>query len=240
MIPLVLVHGFMGGSAQWAAQIDALSREHKVIAVDLPGFGGNNHLPPINTIEGFAKWVIAELRGMGVQRYNLLGHSMGGMIVQAMARLDQQNVEHLILYGTGAIGVLPGRFETIAQSKARAKADGTQKTARRISATWFLHNEAATGYNACASIAELSNPMALPAGLDAMEAWSGEAFLPQITPKTLVIWGDGDRTYSWEQVQLLWSTIPDARLAVVPNCAHAVHAEKPALFNALILDFLAL
>ena len=54
----------------------------------------------------------------------------------------------------------------------------------------------------------------------------------------LVLWGDGDRTYDWTQVETLWRTIPGANLAVVPACAHAVHFERPQHFNALIADFL--
>ena len=238
MIPLVLVHGFMGGSAQWGAQIDALSSEHKVIAVDLPGFGENADLSVINTIAGFAHWVIAELRRLGVKRYDLLGHSMGGMIVQEMMRHDGGNIEKLILYGTGAIGVLPGRFETIAQSKARAVQDGARKTARRISATWFLEKEQAHGFEACAAIAQRASAEAIAAGLDAMEAWTGKAYLSQITAKTIVISGDTDRTYSWDQTYLLWTSIPNASLAVVPNCSHAVHSENPELLSAILLDFL--
>jgi 2-hydroxy-6-oxonona-2,4-dienedioate hydrolase len=238
MIPLVLVHGFMGGSDQWEAQLADLTDNHDVIAVDLPGFGKNAHLPVINSIGGFAEWTISELRSRGVTRYNLLGHSMGGMIVQEMARRGPKNIEHLILYSTGAIGVLPGRFETIEESKARAKQDGPQKTARRIAATWFLDRESAEMFEPCAKIAELASAAAIEAGLDAMQAWSGEDFLSQIDAKTMVMWGDRDRTYSWEQTHLLWTSIPNARLAVVPGCAHAVHAEKAHLVNTLISDFL--
>ncbi|AXI47340.1 alpha/beta hydrolase [Sulfitobacter sp. SK012] len=239
MIPLVLVHGFMGGSAQWAAQVEALSDTHEIIALDLPGFGQNTQMPVINTIDGFANWALTKLRELGVTRYNLLGHSMGGMIVQQMARHDQDNIKNLILLGTGALGVLPGRFETIEQSKARAKQDGAAITARRISATWFLENQAARGYPTSAAIAELATTDAIAAGLDAMQSWSGEDFLNQITPETTVIWGDKDRTYSWEQTHLLWASIPNAKLAVIPGCAHAVHAEKPALLNAVLLDVLS-
>ncbi len=239
MIPLVLIHGFMGGSAQWDAQIKGLASMHKIIAFDLPGFGKNNHLTAINTISGFAEWVIVELRKMGVQRYNLLGHSMGGMIVQEIARREQDNIEHLLLYGTGASGVLPGRFETIDQSKARVQQDGAKQTARRIAATWFLEREAAIGFEACASLAEQATLDAITAGLDAMQAWTGEDFLPQIRTKTIVISGDRDRTYAWDQTYLLWTSIPETTLAVVPGCAHAVHAEKARLLNLLILDFLS-
>jgi pimeloyl-ACP methyl ester carboxylesterase len=77
----------MGGSAQWLAQIAAFSKTYDVIAVDLPGFGANNHLPALHSISAFAEWVVTELKRRGVERYHLLGHSMGGMIVQEMARM---------------------------------------------------------------------------------------------------------------------------------------------------------
>ncbi len=239
MTPLVLVHGFMGGSAQWDAQVAALQGRYHVITPDLPGFGKNNHLPARTSIGAYADWVIGELRQQGVTRYHLMGHSMGGMIVQEMARRDQAKIGRLILYGTGAVGVLPGRFETIAQSKSRALMDGAQATARRIAATWFLDRENAPGYEACARLAELAAPDAIQAGLDAMQDWRGDEFLPSITPQTLVLWGDGDRTYQWPQVLQLWTTIPGANLAVVPGCAHAVHLEMPDIFNQLVARFLS-
>jgi pimeloyl-ACP methyl ester carboxylesterase len=52
-----------------------------------------------------------------------------------------------------------------------------------------------------------------------------------------VLWGDGDRTYPWSQTEQLWTEIPNANLAVIPGCAHAVHLEKPGLFNAVLLEF---
>lgn len=238
MTPLVMVHGFMGGSAQWAGEVSRLSDIREVIAIDLPGFGANAHLPAINSLGGFADWVIAELDDTGVQDFDLLGHSMGGMIVQDMARKAPDRIKKLVLYATGAKGVLPGRFETIAQSKARALADGAQATARRIAATWFVHRENAPGYASCAAIAERASLDAILSGLDAMQGWSGEAALANLPQDTLVIWGDRDRTYAWQQTELLWRTIPKTRLAVVPGCAHAVHLEKPDLFQALLRDYL--
>ncbi len=71
---------------------------------------------------------------------------MGGMVVQEMLRRDAQRIESLVLYSTGSVGILPGRFETISTSKARAAQEGAAATARRISATWFLQRAAAEGY----------------------------------------------------------------------------------------------
>jgi len=235
--PLVMVHGFLGGSDQWRLQ-DALAGGRPIVRVDLPGFGKNADMAPINRIEGFAEWVLSDVSARGLDRFDLLGHSMGGMIVQVMHHLAPDRINRIVLYGTGAVGELPGRFESISTSIDRAINDGAQATARRIAATWFCDYERSPEFPACARIAELAQLPAIEAGLRAMQDWSGEAALPDITSPALVLWGDLDRSYAWPQVEQLWRAIPTCNLAVVPNCAHAVHSEQPELFNSLINSFL--
>ena len=227
----------MGGSAQWQLQAP-LAEKRDLICVDLPGFGANAHLPVFDRIGGFADWVLEDLTRRGVTRFDLLGHSMGGMIVQEMMRQAPERVRKFILYATGAVGVLPGRFEPIDTSMHRAKIDGPRATARRIAATWFRKQEAAPEYPACAKIAEETTLPAIIAGLEAMRDWRGEDHLKNIAVPTLVLWGDRDRTYPWSQTERLWRSIPNCNLAVLPACAHAVHLERPGLFNQLISAFL--
>lgn len=238
MRALVFVHGYLGGSAQWAAQVEAFSASFRVITPDLPGFGLNRDLPAPEEIGDFADYVLEQVRETGVERFDLVGHSMGGMIVQEMVARAPRRIDRLVLYGTGPVGLLPGRFETIDESKRRVIDEGVEVTGRRISATWFLEYEQAANYPVCADLAVLASKQAALAGLSAMEAWSGEAALAKIASPTLVLWGDCDRTYMWEQQLRLWRGIEGARLAVIPGCAHAVHLEKPQLFNALLEDFL--
>lgn len=240
MIPLVLVHGFMGGSGQWATLTQALRGAIDIVAVDLPGYGDNAEEPPLDSISAYAHWVVDALAARGIRRFHLLGHSMGGMITQEIVARYPQYVDRLVLYGTGVSGVLPGRFETIATSKQRAQADGARLTARRIAATWFLHGDASPAYARCADIAERCNLTTLLAGLDAMHLWPGLQQLDCIRAKTLVIWGDQDRTYPWAQTEALWRSVPQTSLAVLPGCAHAAHMEKPQLFNLCVADFLEL
>ena len=71
-----------------------------------------------------------------------------------------------------------------------------------------------------------------------LNEFKSDRLLAQITVPTLVLWGDSDRAYLWDQQEQLWRTIPGAQLAVIPGCAHAVHLEKPHLFNAMLEDFL--
>ncbi len=235
---LILVHGFLGGSGQWAAQVNAFSRYFNVVAVDLPGFGLKSGLPAPERIGDYADSVLAELSSLGIKRFHLLGHSMGGMIVQEMTARAPERIESLVLYGTGPIGMMPGRFESIEESRRRASEDGAQATGRRIAATWFLQGEMAEHYPVCEELAVKASLQAILAGLTAMENWSGLSALAKITVPTLVLWGDSDRAYLWNQPEQLWRKIPGAQLAVIPGCAHAVHLEKPHLFNAMLEDFL--
>lgn len=235
---LVLVHGYLGGSSQWAAELEALGAHLDVIAPDLPGFGQSRHLMSPFEIGGYARAVLACLDELGVERFHLLGHSMGGMIVQEMVRLAPQRVNRLVLYGTGPLGLLPGRFETMARSRERLAEDGVEATARRISATWLLHREQSPRAKALGDLAAQASAQAAEAGLWAMERWDGRSHLPHITQPTLIVWGDQDRSYQWPQVEQLWRQIPGASLAVLPHCSHALHLEYPDLFHRLVLDFL--
>jgi len=235
---LVLVHGYLGGSAMWAAQLACFSPFRDVICPDLAGFGESAGLAAPDSIEGHARQVLALLDQLGVEEFDLLGHSMGGMIVQEMVRLAPDRIRRLVLYGTGPKGVMPGRFETIAESRARLLAEGVAKTAERIAATWFLHGTAAEAFALCRQLGHKASLQAALASLQAWQDWDGRENLSAIRCPTLVLWGSHDRSYGWSQPQALWQGIAGADLAVVPNCAHNVHLEKPAIFNALLTDFL--
>jgi len=237
--PLVLVHGYLGGAAMWERLAERFAGRFDVIAPDLPGYGASADRPAPARIAGYAGAVLAHLDALGIDRFHLLGHSMGGMIAQEMAATAPGRIDRLVLYGTGPRGVLPDRFEPIVTSRQRLKADGVAATARRIAATWFLDGARAETFPLCQRLgAAVSEGTAL-AGLDAMEAWDGRAGLTRIAAPTLVLWGDRDRSYGWPQPEALWRGIAGASLAVVPGCAHNVHQEKPALFDTLVSDFLS-
>ena len=237
--PLVLVHGYLGGSSQWDGLLPALSQHFEVFTLDLAGYGKASHLAAPTDMADHARNVLATLDHMGIERFHLLGHSMGGMIAQEITRQASHRVDKLVLYATGPLGCIPGRFETMARSRERLRDDGVHRTARRICATWLLDCEASPAFEALAALATQASEQAASAGLSAMEAWDGREHLGRIEQATLVIWGERDRTYSWSQIEMLWRCIPGASLAVLPACAHALHLERGALFCTLLVEFLA-
>ncbi len=236
---LVLVHGYLGGSHQWHGLLATLSARFEVVTLDLAGYGKANQLIAPADVADHARDVLATLDSLGIERFHLLGHSMGGMVVQEITRVAPHRVEKLILYATGPLGLIPGRFETMARSRERLKEDGLARTARRICATWLLDREASPAFEDLAAVAMQASEQAASAGLSAMESWDGREHLARIEHNTLIIWGESDRSYGWSQIKMLWRGIPRASLAVLPAAAHAVHLEHPALFCTLLTEFLA-
>ena len=75
-------------------------------------------------------------------------------------------------------------------------------------------------------------------GLIAMKNWSGVDNLKNIKNKTLIIWGNQDKAYNYNQVETLNNNIPDSDLKIIKGCSHNVHLEKPGEFNNTVNEFL--
>ena len=96
--PLVLVHGFLGSSKMWEPQINFFKDYFRVITPDLPGFGKSNKAKSHNNIQSIANLLLDCLDEKKIDQFYLLGHSMGGMIVQEMAKKKRrQNFKASVL-----------------------------------------------------------------------------------------------------------------------------------------------
>ena len=222
----------------WGPQIDELKKYYRIIAPDIPGFGYSNKVLPSNSINSMAKSILEMIDHIGIKKFHLLVHSMGGMIVQEMTKLAGDKVEKLICYGTGPIGNMPERFETIDQSRDRLKIEGLSNTAHRIAKTWFVKEDKADHFDLCLKAGKLTSLKAADAALEAMKNWSGLENLKNIKNKTLIVWGDKDRAYNRNQVDTLNRNIVNSSLIIFEDCSHNVHLESTQKFNRIVSDFL--
>ena len=236
--PLVLVHGFLGSSDMWAPQIKFFKNNFRVITPAIPGFGNSSKMNSCNSIECMAKAILNFLDRKKIKTFNLLGHSMGGMIVQEMVKIDSDKILKLICYGTGPRGNIPGRFETIDQSRKKLKINGLKDTANRIAKTWFIEHEKAKYFYLCEEAGKQTTVEAVDNGLIAMKNWNGILNLKNIKNETLIIWGDQDKAYNFNQVKTLNENIPNSDLKIIKGCSHNVHLEKPDEFNRIVEKFL--
>ncbi len=108
--PLLLVHGFLACHRTFGSIIDPLAERGEVWAIDLPGFGRSSCPSPRRApydAAWFARVVLAFADAVGVERFALLGHSMGGAIAQEVARQAPRRVQHLVLVSSVGPGGLP-------------------------------------------------------------------------------------------------------------------------------------
>ena len=236
--PFILVHGFLGSSLMWEPQINFFKNHFRVITPDLPGFGKSNKTKPHNNIQSIANLLSTCIKEKNIDKFYLLGHSMGGMIVQEMAKIIGDKISKLICYSTGPIGEIPKRFETIDQSRENLKNKGLEIAAKNIAKTWFVKGEDAEYFNTCIKAGKQTSIEAADEALVAMKKWNGVDTLKNIKNETLIVWGDQDKSYNLDQVQTLKENIPNSSLEIIKGCAHNVHLEKPEEFNITVLNYL--
>jgi pimeloyl-ACP methyl ester carboxylesterase len=102
-VTLVLLHGLLDCSEGWTRLCDEMSCTR--IAFDLPGFG-HSDLPHLGSIAGYARDVAEGLAMLGVERFTLVGHSLGGAVATALAELMPAQVAALVLLAPAGFGRL--------------------------------------------------------------------------------------------------------------------------------------
>lgn len=112
---LVLLHGFLGSHEVWIETVKKLSKRFRVISIDLPGHGATPSIGYYHSMELLAQSVKAVLDSIGVRRYVIVGHSMGGYTALAFAELYPENVVGLCLFNSTSYA------DTEEKKKERAK-----------------------------------------------------------------------------------------------------------------------
>ena len=236
--PFVFVHGYLGSSEMWCFQKNYFSKYCRVIAPAIPGFGESHNAKSLNSINDMAKNIIEILNQKKIDRFNLIGHSMGGMIVQEITKIIGERVNKLICFATGSIGDIPGRFETMDETREKLKKDGTKISFSRVPPKWFVNGNKDKNYFLCENAVKNVSLETADNALLAMKNWKGIDNLKNIKNETLIIWGDKDISYNFDQVDTLSKNIKNSHLEIFKGCCHNVHLEQPDKFNILIKNFL--
>ena len=237
--PLVLIHGYLGSSEMWFLQKKFLSKNYRIIAPALPGFGESHDVKSLNSINKMAQMLIKLINEKNINKFHLLGHSMGGMIVQEMAKISGEKIKKLICFATGSIGDIPDRFESIDTSIEKLKEEGIKETVKRIPPKWFVKGQKAKNYYLCENAVKQIKEVTAYNALVAMKNWRGYENLKNIKQDTLIIWGDKDVSYNFNQVDTLKKNIPNSKLEIFKGCSHNVHLEEPQKFNDTVKNFLS-
>lgn len=252
--PIVFVHGLSGSWPNWLEQLPVLAGEHRVIALDLPGFGHSPMPREQITISGYARVLEGLMDSLGVDAATLVGNSMGGFVSAELAIAYPQRVERLVLVSAAGISTyqrpevmraIPWltRVERIVAAYTAWMASKSDTVVRRRglrNATLGLvvrHPGRLPGPLAAEQLRGAGKPGFMQA-LGALLDYPIRERLPEIACPTLIVWGAEDRVISLRDADVFEELIPDSHKVVFEDTGHMAMLERPAAFNELLREFI--
>jgi pimeloyl-ACP methyl ester carboxylesterase len=253
--PLVFVHGLSGCWPNFLEQMAVFAADHRVVALDLPGFGHSPGEAGEVSMHGYAQLLEELLAQLGLERATIVGNSMGGLIAAELAASSPSRVERLVLVSPAGLSTYRNRLTMGAMPAVRRL-----QQALALGAAWTASHadSLATRPRARELILKgvVAHPSRLPgplaaeqlrgAGTDgflsALEAvleFDLSERLPLIACPTLVVWGTKDRLITVRDAARFAEAIPGARKVIYEDTGHMAMLEQPASFNALLRDFIS-
>lgn len=253
---LVMLHGGgpgASGVSNYHQNLPELSRRFRVVLPDQPGFGASYRptgadLEERSITEITVDALFQALDVLGIDRFHLLGNSLGGAAAIAMAQTRPDRVAGLVLMAPGG-GWLPfGPTPTEGQKAMFRYFNGggpsERKMADFIRTMVFDHKQFGADVVKARYEASLDEShiefyhrynaaFAKRHGMDPL--WKD---LHRITSPTLLLWGRDDRTITLDGAQIMLKQIRDVQLHVFGNCGHWVQLERQGEFERLVADFL--
>lgn len=241
--PLLWIHGFPFHRGMWAPQLEAFAKDYRVLAPDLRGFGDSELPSNSYTIEDLADDVAALLDAVGVDTAVVAGLSMGGYVAFALLRRHPGRVRGLILADTRAEADTKDARERRHATAERVRAEGTQMLVHELLPRLVSDETRRARPDVVATLEQMisaAHPAGVIAALEAMAARpDSRDLLGKITIPTCVIAGEEDAIAPPDVARRLASSIPGARLVLVPGAGHMSNLERPDLFNAAVREFLS-
>ncbi len=237
--PLVFLHGLGGTGNVWHAQRAVLQKTHRVVTLDLPGSGRSSKSEASFSMERWADQVVGLADHLKFDRFTLVGHSMTTILAQKAAGKYPERIASLVLCGPMTQLADAGK-EAFAKRKAVAQSEGMTAIADLVLAGAL---SPATRESPLAGFFRellMSNdPVCYAAHCQALLDGSAKAEQPKIKCPTLIVVGDQDVVTPLANAQAIAAAVPSARIRIVPATAHLTMSERPELFNAIVLEFLA-
>ena len=230
--PLILVHGAAGGAHVWVEQLGPLSRKRRVVALDLPGHGCAGPAPSDPTVELYADTVLGLASELKMDRFAVLGHSMGGAVAQQVALAGGERVSALVLAATGArLPVSEAVFSIIDEDfdsfgSFLAKYAFSRRTDPETVARWTQPPL-------------LAAQTAARADFVACARFDSRERLESIRVPTLVLWGEDDKMVGRKGAQSLANGIPGGVFKEMGSVGHFLFVEDPESFNREVDEFLS-
>ncbi|MCL6289143.1 alpha/beta fold hydrolase [Streptomyces sp. ID03-2B] len=253
--PLLLLHGSGPGVTGWRnyrGNLTAFSRHFRCLVLELPGFGVSDATPE-HPMVAAPKAVQRFLAGLGLDRVDVVGNSMGGIVAANLAIEHPGLFKRIVTVG----GIGPNIFSPAPGEGINLLVDFTENPTREALVRWMhsmVHDPdvvteemieerwiQATDPDTLAAARRMYGRKALTAAMASAEQsdqppyW---AMLHRIGVPALITWGRDDRVSPVDMALLPMRTMPRAELHVLPDCGHWVMIEQKEAWESAVLAFL--
>ncbi len=227
---ILFIHGAGGGQSTWSCQKGFFEKEFNPIIIELPGHGESGGEGE-KEVGAYAEEVYAFLQVLGVRKVFLVGHSMGGAIVQTLALAHPEVIKGIALVGTGAkLRVLPLILDGIM--------DNFRETIPRI--IQYAYSPKAPPELIEEGVNQLlqCRPEVLHGDYSACDRFDVMKEVEKIDLPALILCGEDDALTPVLYSRYLHGRIKGSKLEILPNAGHMVMVESSRVFNEKIREFI--
>jgi 3-oxoadipate enol-lactonase len=243
VIPVVFLHGIGGGARSFAPQIASFAGAgYQPVALDLMGYGTREPVEALS-FEALAEDVEFAISESGLERPVLVGHSMGGMVVQTMLRRRPDDYAAAVLSCTSpAFGNPAGDFQKKFVADRLAPLDSGKSMADV--APGAANNVMTPNADPAGRALFIEQYAAVPAAtyraaVRCLVTFDERANLPNINIPVLCLAGEHDRNAPPPVLEKMAGKIPGAYYLCLSGLGHMPNLEAPAAFDGAIFNFLA-
>jgi pimeloyl-ACP methyl ester carboxylesterase len=245
---VVMVHGLGdNGAFDWSSLFAGLAHHYRVLALDLPGFGRSTKANQLYSPDNYVKLVKWLAESQVEDRFNLIGHSMGGAIsllyagthgldLQRLVLVDVAGVMHRHAFGEYMMRLGISNIPILDE----VAGDAISWLAHNLARPFFRHEPDPSMVLKVAKVRQklLKGDPEKIAALTLMFKNMGAA-IDGVTRPPLVVWGEDDKIAPVRTGKLLVSRIPGGRLELLPRCGHVPMKEQPGRLLELVSAWLA-
>jgi 3-oxoadipate enol-lactonase len=238
---LVFLHGIGGAARSWRNQLDYFGDSYRAIAWDMPGYGGSQPLPS-TSIASLADALVDFLHATGAHDPVIVGHSIGGMIVQQLLAEDPDIASAVVLAQTSpAFGKLDGDWQKQFISARLGPLDRGE-TMQKLAPS-LVQELTGDGPDDAGMVLARDCMASVPeatyrATMLALMGFDLRAALKEIQVPTLVLSGSKDNNAPAPMMAKMANYIPGAVYVELEGVGHLANLERPDEFNAVLWDFL--
>jgi 4,5:9,10-diseco-3-hydroxy-5,9,17-trioxoandrosta-1(10),2-diene-4-oate hydrolase len=235
--PLIIIHGGGDGARAWLRNAEELSRHYSVHIPDLPGFGHSQSANDRFHLSEYVAFIEDFSSTLGIKRFHLMGHSIGGGIALHYALKFPQKVKGLVLVSSWCLGIETALWVRLLSHPALSRSLGEAGIAVLKGVKWL-----ARLFYAPFRFANPITRVKMDIGKN-MITLKGQTTvlqdrLAELTMPTLLVWGAGDHIVPAAHAYAAAQLIPDCQLHIFEGCGHNVYRQRAGEFSQLLANFL--